>query len=203
MLVKLFLFGRPGCGKSSAAKHIIKYIEDRQWSTKRFKDFDVLQEMFKEEQYRESFKSTFYKEYEGFDILNRDIFDIALKKLNEQLYNHISTNSKTNEIILIEFARDDYLTALHNFSDEILKDAYFLCIDVNLDICMTRVKKRMENPVTSDDHYISDEALQKFYLEQKFPDESFPARFKLDNNGIEQDFINEIDNLVDNSIFKR
>jgi hypothetical protein len=61
----------------------------------------------------------------------------------------------------------------------------------------------MENPKSSDDHYISDEALQQFYLEQKFPDENFPARFKLDNNGSEQDFINKIDNLVDSSIFKQ
>ena len=201
MVIKIFLLGRPGCGKSSAAKHIIQYIEDRQWSTKRFKDFDILQEMAKEEQYRESFKPTFYKEFEGFDVLNKEIFDIALQKLNEQLYHHISTSVK-DEIILIEFARDDYIAALSSLMTEVLQGAYFLCIDVNIDICKARIKKRLEKPITSDDHYISDEALQKFYFNQIFPDESFPTKFKLDNNGTEQDFIKKINNLVDNDIFK-
>jgi len=201
MLLKLFLLGRPGCGKSSAAKYIMKYVADKQWSTYRFKDFDILQEMSKDEQYRESFKPTFYKGFEGFDVLDKDIFDIALQKLNEQLYGHIA-NCDRDEIILIEFARDDYIAAFSNLMPQVLADAYFLCIDVDIDICKVRVKKRMENPMTSDDHYISDEALQKFYVDQIFPDESFPTNFKLDNNGTEQDFINKLDNLVDNDIFK-
>ena len=201
MPLKLFLLGRPGCGKSSAARHIIKYTESKHWLTKRFKDFDILQKMSKEEQYSESFKQTRYKVFEGFDVLNKDIFDIALKELNEQLNNYID-DSRTNEVILIEFARDDYVAALSNLAPEVLKDAYFLCIDVDINICKERIEKRLEHPMTSDDHYISKHALQKFYRVQKFPDKSFPKSFKLDNNGTEREFIKNIINLVDNDIFK-
>lgn len=202
MLIKLFLLGRPGCGKSSAAEYIKRYIANLHWTAKRFKDYDILYEMSKEEQYREKFKQTFFKEFQGFDVLDEKIFDVALHRLNTQIYEYAS-NSKTNEMILIEFARDDYIAALSKFASKVLQDSYFLCINVDINVCKERIRKRLENPKTLDDHYLSDEALQKFYTEQKFPHQHISKSFELDNNGTEQAFVNEIIKFVDTKLLKQ
>ena len=202
MLVKLFLLGRPGCGKSSAAKHIIERIEREGWSTKRFKDFDILKEMSKEKRYLNSFKKTFYNGYEGFDVLDKDVFDVALQRLDVRLYSYLSTN-KQHEIILIEFSRDDYAKALQHFSSLALHGAYFLFIDAYLDTCIQRVKQRMIQPASSDDHYVSEEAIQKFYTKQDLPNSNLlPGKLeKIDNYGSWQDFTKKIDNFT-KDVFK-
>ena len=200
MAIKIFLLGRPGCGKSSAAKYIIEHMQDKKWSIQRFKDFDILKEMSEEEQYSQAFKPTLY---DGFDVIDEYVFDVALKELDARLCNHVS-NVETDQIILIEFARDDYAKALRHFSSVAVQDAYFLFIDAYLDACIERVKQRMIHPTSSDDHYISEEAIQKFYVKQDLPASSnlLPGKFeKIDNYGSWQDFIRQIDNVV-KDIFK-
>lgn len=45
--------------------------------------------------------------YGGFDVLDLDVFDIALRKLEQKVKTHIST-AQVEEIVLIEFSRNDY-----------------------------------------------------------------------------------------------
>lgn len=199
MIVKLFLLGRPGCGKSSATRHIIKHIQNKKRLIKRFKDFDILKEMSEQEQYKHSFKPTFY---DGFDVIDHYVFDVALKELETRIYDYIP-KANANEIIIIEFARSDYVEAFQRFFSFMLQDAHVLFIDTNLDACIQRVKQRMIKPKSTDDHYVSEEAIQKFYTEQVFPDNSkFQGKFeKIENNGSLQEFIKKVDNFVD-IIFK-
>jgi len=130
------------------------------------------------------------------------VFDVALKRLDTQLYNHLST-TELEEIILVEFARDDYVEALQHFSLATLKDAYFIFIDTPMDICIQRVKLRMIHPMSSDDHYISEEAIQKFYTKQDISAENMlvGAFRKIENSSSWSEFLKNIDNVVDD-IFK-
>ncbi len=195
MSAKLFLWGRPGCGKSSAAKYIIKHLQNERWSIQRFRDFDILKEMSRKKRYSQAFKPTLYG---GFDVTEEYVFDVALKKLDARLRRYFA-KSKKDEIVLIEFARGDYVKALQHFSSLVLQDAYFLFIDANLDICIQRVKQRMIHPMSSDDHYVSEAAIQKFYTTQDLPTSNMLlGKFeKIDNYGSWQEFTKKIDNVVD------
>ena len=52
------------------------------------------------------------------------------------------------EIVLIEFSRNDYEKAFQQFSREFLQDAYFLYLNVDLEICKRRIRERIANPNT-------------------------------------------------------
>ncbi len=216
MIVKLFLLGRPGCGKSSAAKYIetfVKEIEDKGFSAYRFKDFDILDEMSKDGRYSKYFMRTFYQGHEGFDVLESFMLDIALEELDKRLQHHI-TYVRSNQLLLIEFARTNYIEALAKFSLEVLQDAHFLFIKLELERCIERIENRMIDPKSSDDHYISKEMLQRYYTHQHFPipnedlmegkfkvvnkqGSSVEGKFKIvDNRGPFKEFEMNVDNFV-------
>ena len=202
MLVKLFVLGRPGSGKSSAAKRIAKHIHSHGWSTRRFKDFSILYKMFQRDHEQKQFRPL---EHGGFDVLDYSVLIVALQKLNTTLLTHIS-KVKTNKIIMIEFARKDYMDALRYFNSEVLQDAYFLLIEADLDQCIQRVRRRVTQPITPDNHFISEETLRKHYTTQYFPrpeeDEAKRKWRVIENRGSRRDFIKDIDLFV-NDVLKK
>jgi adenylate kinase family enzyme len=160
MAVKLFVLGLPGSGKSSIARLVSMYARDRQWSTIHFSDYPILYEMFQEDKLGQ-FKLA-NAEFGGFDVLDLTVFDIALKKLEQKVNRNISsTNSE--ELLLIEFARNDYQQAFHQFNDKFLQDAYFLYLNADLDICKQRIRDRIAEPISDDDHYVSDYIFEAYY----------------------------------------
>jgi len=160
MVEKLFVLGLPGSGKSTVTRHISNYARDRQWSTTHFSDYAILYEMFQEDKKRQ-FKPA---EFGGFDVLDLTVFDIALKKLEQEVNRHISS-TKSEELLLIEFARNDYQKAFHQFSDEFLQDAYFLYLNADLEICKQRIRGRITDPTTVDDYYVSEYIFNAYYNE--------------------------------------
>ena len=198
-VVKLFILGRPGSGKSSAAKHIEHYLLNKGWSISRFKDFDILQEMAKSEISSMSFRST----SDGvFEILDQNVLDVALDRLDKVIQKYLS-HSGENKLILIEIARENYSQVLPHFSSNVLQNAYFLYLHVDLEICIQRIENRMLHPSTSDDYYISKETLMKFYMDQRFPTTEVLGRRanRIDNNGSFMDFTNEVEAFI-KDIFK-
>jgi len=49
MTVKVFILGRPGSGKSTAARRIAKLVQHKGWSPVRISDYDILYNMFQRE----------------------------------------------------------------------------------------------------------------------------------------------------------
>jgi adenylate kinase family enzyme len=156
-VIKLFVLGLPGSGKSSVAHYISMHARDRWWSTTHINDYDILYQMFREDT-QGQFKSA---DFGGFDVLDLSTFDTALKKLERQVNRYFS--AKSDEIILIEFSRNDYTKALHQFSNEFLHDAYFLYLDAEIDTCKRRILHRVANPTNNDDHYVSDYIFETYY----------------------------------------
>jgi shikimate kinase len=164
--VKLFILGRPGSGKSTAYRQIKNSLEEHfpDWSIVRYHDYQILQSMFlyeksfcsfrKDKQFRET-------EYGGFDVLDFTVLDKALKNLEKQVRYRYSPLK--DELIVIEFARDDYKYAFKQFSTTFLKDAYFVFIEADIKACIQRVKDRVTNPPTQDNHFVSEDILIKYY----------------------------------------
>src|SRR5450759_821323 len=165
MSVKLFILGRPGSGKSAAYRHIQKYVDlyHPEWSTKRFNDYDILLGMLLHEKlytnYSEDKRQFSETDHDGFDVRDFTVLDTALKELEKQV--RLRCSPSKDEIIIIEFARDDYKHALKQFSANFLKDAYFLFIEADIKTCIQRVKNRVKLPQTSDDHFVSEDILIK------------------------------------------
>ena len=137
MLVKLFILGRPGSGKSSAAGIIATIARCRGWNTTHINDYDILKEMAQADTAHKNFRQT---EHGGFDVQDFSVLDIALKDV-EKRAQHRSLEQDT--LVIIEFARDDYSKALKWFSSGFLQDAYFLFMHLDLDTCVQRIQKRI------------------------------------------------------------
>lgn len=164
MTVNVFILGRTGCGKSAAARYITKFARERDWSTERVNDYPILRRMFLQDTQQAQFAPA---KYGGFDIKDFSVLDLALKELEDQIRD-IPVEPK--KLLLIEFARADYEQAFLQMDFNILKDAYFLFIDANVDTCVQRVHERVKNQQTADDYYVSDKILRSYFNEQFMPD---------------------------------
>ncbi len=102
-------------------------------------------------------------EPEGFNVLDIVAFDIALQRLERLIKDYISA-AKKEEIILIEFARNDYWRAFGQFDKTFLQDAYFIHLDAKVEVCKQRVRDRAIDPKNPDDDFlVSDYIFEKYY----------------------------------------
>jgi len=159
MIVKLFVLGLPGSGKSTVARYITTYTKGKAWEATRINDYIILQNMFLADAERKQFKPT---EYGGFDVLDHSVFDIALQRLEQEI-NQLLLSEEQEEIVLIEFARNDYLRAFQQFSDTFLQAAYFLYLNVDTETCKRRIHERITHPRTIDDFYVSEYIFDAYY----------------------------------------
>jgi hypothetical protein len=109
------------------------------------------------------FRSTQYLGYDGFDVLDLDVFDEALQKLHHNILRRKKLADDGTELLIIEFSRDDYCEALSFFTSLRLHDAHFLFINSSIPICKARIKARADHPRTLDDRYVSDYIFEAYY----------------------------------------
>ena len=164
MLVKVFVLGRPGSGKTTAVRHLIELACRRNYFALRMKDYEMLYQMFLNDTNGEKFRAT---DYEGFDVLDYSVFDTALTMLEQKIQEEkISLEARSpdlNGIITIEFARNDYRKAFQKFSPGFLQDSYFFFVDANMDTCIRRIHQRVTNPPKPDHHFVSDHIMHTYY----------------------------------------
>jgi adenylate kinase family enzyme len=203
MALKLLILGLPGSGKSSMARYIATYLEDKNWGSTRFSDHVILQNMFHTDSEGTQFRSA---DHGGFDILDLNVFDIALQMFEQNVNQHL-LSAKQGEIVLIEFSRNDYQRAFQQFSRQFLQDAYFLYLDANIETCKRRISERITNPSTDDDFFVSEYIFNAYYNEDD--GRSIPQILErdygidkqrvevIDNNGLLSDSIARINKFVD------
>jgi adenylate kinase family enzyme len=199
--VTVFVLGRPGSGKSSAAR-IVTLTRRRGRLATRVNDYDILQAMSSCEQEGEKFRRT---DRGGFEVRDFSVLDTVLQKVEKLA----RTQKSSADIVIIEFARDDYNKALKQFNKDFLRNAYFLLIDTDLETCIQRIHRRVSNPTTSDDHYVAPHILKHYYREQRLPSFDFLqseyniSKGKVDyfkNNGSRDNFDKHINRFI-NYIF--
>ena len=167
MGMTVFVFGLPGSGKSAAARHIQSFARQKKFRPRRFRDYPLLYKMFQDEQKANNeekrFRSTQYLGYDGFDVLDFDVFDEALQKLHHNILRRKKLPDDSRELLIIEFSRDDYCEALSFFPSLRLHNASFLFIDSDIATCKARIKARADHPRTLDDRYVSDYIFEVYY----------------------------------------
>lgn len=189
--MKIFVLGRPGCGKSQAISYIMELAKRKKFSAVRVNDYEILWKLFLEDKKQERFLPT--EDREGFDVVDFSVLDVALKEAERSVKSYMWSK----KVVVIEFARDDYNIALRQFSKAFLKDAYFLFIDTNMTTCMQRIRDRVKkNRRTNDDKFVSERILNSYYREQHF------SRKLMYSYGIANTRIRTISNQGDLSSFK-
>ncbi len=155
----VFVLGLPGSGKSTALRHIEMLVHRFHRRPNVLQDYPILYEMFRADEEGLRFSSTLY---DGFDVHDFNACDDALKQLERQLQEKERT-LEHNRVNIIEFARDDYCKALEFFASIPLEESFFLFIDAEVETCKQRIKARVANPQTPDDHYVSPYIFEAYY----------------------------------------
>ena len=197
MVEKLFVLGLPGSGKSTAARYIEMLARDYNWLPRRFNDYDILFEMYLADTEGKQFSKA---EYNGFDVHEHFVFDEALREIEKKVLQRNKVACDKDELIIIEFARNDYSNALGLFSPAFLQDAFFLFLDTDIPTCRIRIKNRSEHPETSDDHYVSEYIFKSYYQND---DRQYQASVTSKLNGyrdINEDRVMVIDNTSTTSM---
>ncbi|GCE25948.1 hypothetical protein KDA_14320 [Dictyobacter alpinus] len=99
----------------------------------------------------------------GFDVLDFSVLDVALHAIEHEAKKYAT---QAHKLLLIEFARNDYIQALQQFQPAFLQDAYFIFFEADLDTCVTRVYERSYHPSNRDDHFISEEMIRGYYQQE-------------------------------------
>ena len=159
MSVKLFILGRPGSGKSTASYLIAGLAWERGWSVVRIRDYEILWRMYQADTEHKQF---YPARYNGFDVLDFSVLDTALEEVEKRAQRYTPFEDRY-ELIIIEFARDDYGEALKLFSRDFLQNAHFLFIETDVEICIERIYKRVTYHLTADDNFVSDYVLRNYY----------------------------------------
>jgi len=211
MLVKLFVLGHPGSGKSTVSRYIERYTKQKYadyWSTNRINDYDILSDMSKHDKKHKRFQLT---EHEGFIVHDLQKYNQALKKLERKALKKVMetqvSSPSQKKLLVIEFARKNYHEALENFNASFLQDAYFVFLDVDIQTCINRVHHRINNQRSPDDHFVHESILEsyrdlypRYYINSNLAvDFSLPKDriIIINNNGAEEDFEDQMNRFID------
>ncbi|MCK4648761.1 hypothetical protein KAT51_04470 [bacterium] len=160
----IFLLGRPGCGKSVIYEMLTERLKKRGLAKEfiRIDDFPILKELFD--------KDVHFKRHRkiagGFEVTDWSIVDEVLKVVNER----IKRLEQENRMIFIEFARNNYLQALKNFTPEVLEKSLILYIFAPYQSCYQRNIKRFQEKGGEDldSHIVPPDLMESYYKEDDF-----------------------------------
>lgn len=187
---KLFILGLPGSGKSTIARYIVDYIERNYpaWSATSLCDYDILYAMFQSDQAQKLFSP---REHKGFYVKNTIVYNLALKQLERSIEH---TEYPENTLLIIEFARSNYVHAFSNFSQAFLQDVFVLILDVDINIGIKRVRNRIRHPRSSDDHFVPKHTFEAYNQKDNTQYLSSVAQQLMNQYGINSQRIKIINN---------
>lgn len=168
MVVRLFILGRPGSGKSTVRRYIAKLAQHQFWSPYSIGDYEILQDMCAADRSHTQIRPT---ECGGFEVLKFPILDDALHVIQRRVEKTLEKHElELPRIVIIEFARSDYVQALSQFDPTFLKGARFLILESDIDTCMNRIKTRTKHRQCEDDIYVPENIMEGYYQTDSTPD---------------------------------
>ena len=202
MLVKYFVFGIPGSGKSTVAQHMVDHVNlVNDWSATRISDYGILHKWFLEDKDHRDFEPV---NFGGFHVKDISTDNKALKAVEEEIDSLQSLPVKENQLIVVELARSDYVSALGKFREETLENSCFLYLDTNIEVCMARIIERIKHPQprSLDDHYLSPRTLETYVNHVPFLVNTLNRVYGIEvevisNGGALVDAFNQVDILID------
>jgi len=136
---------------------------DNGWSAVRFNDYEILHRMFLDDTGGKKFRPAANG---GFEVTDPAVLHEALKELAGRVQEFTFSLEK-ERLIIIEFARSDYRTALKLFRHELLHDAYLLLLYADINMCIQR--KSVVYSANQDDHFVSEETIRTYYSYDDLP----------------------------------
>src|SRR6266487_2364404 len=97
MLIKVFVLGRPGSGKTTAFRRISALLNDKGWPITRIRDYGILQGMSRHEIEGKKFRPA---DHGGFDVVDFSVLDNALVEVERQVRLRMLT-VKEKELIVV------------------------------------------------------------------------------------------------------
>jgi adenylate kinase family enzyme len=166
VMMIVFILGLPGSGKSTAAHTLKEYVPEHYegWSVVHISDYNILKRMCYEE-HDERLRQIGNG---AFDVVECSAFNSALKRLKDEIREAIKETFNSNQLIAVEFSRNDYIFALEEFFVEFISDANFIFIKAPISECKFRIENRVEKRNrTEDDHYVSEFIFEEYYKEDQ------------------------------------
>lgn len=179
----VFILGLPGSGKSTVAHTIEEYVPEHYegWSVVHISDYNILQRMC----YEEHDDRLLPIGNDAFNVIDHDAFNSALKRLKDEIQEAIKEASSSNQLIAVEFSRNDYHFALEEFFIELLSEANFIFVKAPISECKFRIENRVKKRSrTKDDHYVSEFIFEKYYKEDRQNYRESVGRLLTENYGI-------------------
>ena len=164
MSVNLFILGRPGSGKSTAARQISKLAQEHGWLAIDMDDYNILFRMFKADSGQQRFRPTLD---DGFDVIDSSVLNEALTELAGRV-RKLRRPLENERLVIIEFAPSDYRAALKLFRREIQDNAYFLMLYTDINACIQR--KSVAYSPNQGNHFVSEETIRTYYSQNDIPD---------------------------------
>ena len=188
MTVKLLILGRPGTGKSYAARYFELDVRIRGGSSYRINDYKYLRQQFILDKDHIRFEPIDDK---GFNVRDPVVLKEALAEVIKEA--KACCAAQIYDLAIIEFARPNYGEELRKFGSKFLQDALFLFIDTDLDTCFERIQIRAANPrFPDDDIFVSKETLLHFYSEDN---KGYMPAGLVDDFGLQESQVKCIDNV--------
>jgi hypothetical protein len=175
MSLKVFILGRPGSGKSSVAQFIQVFANNREWSAQHIYDYTLLQALFLQEISanipfdQRKFRPRGPEALQGFDVVDYKIFDTVLYRMAERVSVLEQISSGDKQLLLIEFARDNYENALGIFGNACLQNAFLLYINLDLETCIKRLVQRVGDGLKFS-HFVSEDIMRRYYFRDDWLD---------------------------------
>ncbi len=161
-MVKLFVLGRPGTGKSTAGRLMAQTAREHGWRAEHIDDYSILYWMYLND-HADRFHPASAK-LDGFEVVDASVLDEALTILHYRVDFALTRVLDRTKLVIIEFARSNYQAALERFGEDFLKESYFLFLSSALEECMKRIEQRARHPVYEGDRYISRRTMEAFYF---------------------------------------
>lgn len=163
MLVKVFVLGRSGSGKTTAINYIKQLTLDNGYKAFLVKDYPILYKMFQKDDNHIQFRPA---DHGGFEVVDFAAFDNALiqvEKLAQEYVQEYASSSHYEGVVIIEFARRDYQKVLKKFTSAFLQDSYFLFVEAPVETCIERISQRIISPSTPDHHYVPEKKMREYF----------------------------------------
>lgn len=173
--------------------------EQQLWRYTLFREYTILYDMFQSSRSDDFIQAS----HDGFEVRNFSVLEDSAKILDINIASYMRCASD-NEFVYIELARDNYKDAMKHFSHTLLRDAYFLFVESDVETCIERIHHRVTHAQTSR-HFVPDHILRGYYAQDNI--EYMQTFFKEDyyistnikailNNGSLKNFEEEIQSFA-------
>lgn len=163
MATTILLLGRPGSGKTTAARILMKQAQEKNLPVVYIDDYELLQEKFRADTEHVRFQPLNQdRERSGFDVIDFKVLDEALAEAGARAKAY--TEIIKGGLVIVEFARDNYQEALKLFQPDFLREAYILFFTIDVETSIQRVQQRY---LKTGYHLVSEHILRNYYKDQE------------------------------------